>query len=141
MHDVVRYGTAARAMSLGRQDLAGKTGTTNDFVDAWFNGYQSTLVGIAWVGFDQPRKLGNSETGGVTTLPIWMGYMAKALKGVPEASMPMPDGVVTVRINEAGQQVADGGKPEFFLRETLPHEGAATEATARTSEETRSQLF
>ena len=65
MHDVVRYGTAARAMSLRRQDLAGKTGTTNDYIDAWFNGYQPTLVGIAWVGFDQPKKLGSSETGSV----------------------------------------------------------------------------
>ena len=63
MHDVVRYGTAARAMSLQRQDLAGKTGTTNDYVDAWFNGYQPTLVSVAWVGFDQPKKLGPGETG------------------------------------------------------------------------------
>jgi len=141
LHDVVRYGTAARAMSLGRSDLAGKTGTTNDFVDAWFNGYQPTLVGIAWVGFDQPRKLGNNETGGVTALPIWMGYMSKVLKGVPESSMPMPDGIVTVRINDAGQQVQEGGKPEYFLRETLPPEGSATEASAKSSEETKSQLF
>jgi len=69
MHDVIRYGTGARAMVLGRQDLAGKTGTTNDFVDAWFNGYHPTLVAIAWVGFDQPKKLGPNETGAVTTLP------------------------------------------------------------------------
>ena len=140
MHDVVRYGTAARAMSLGRQDLAGKTGTTNDFVDAWFNGYQSNVVGIAWVGFDQPRKLGNSETGGVTSLPIWMGYMSQALKGVPESFMPVPDGVVTLKINEAGRQVQDG-KPEFFLRETLPPEASATESGNRSAEETKSQLF
>jgi penicillin-binding protein 1A len=140
MHDVVRYGTAARAMSLGRQDLAGKTGTTNDFVDAWFNGYQPTAVGIAWVGFDQPRKLGNSETGGATSLPIWMGYMSQALKGVPETFMPVPDGIVTAKVNEAGRQVQDG-KPEFFMRETLPPEGSATESGNRAAEDTKSQLF
>ena len=72
-------GTAARAMSLGRHDLAGKTGTTNDFIDAWFNGYQPGLVGIAWVGFDQPRKLGSNETGSLAALPIWIEFMRKAL--------------------------------------------------------------
>jgi penicillin-binding protein 1A len=141
LHDVVRYGTGAHAMALGRQDLAGKTGTTNDFVDAWFNGYQPTLVGIAWMGYDQPRRLGNNETGGVAALPVWMGYMGKMLKGVPESFMPMPDGVVTVRINEAGQQVSEGGRPEYFLRETLPPEAGATESTAKSSEEAKSQLF
>lgn len=139
MHDVVRYGTAARAMSLGRHDLAGKTGTTNDFIDAWFNGYQPTLVGTAWIGFDQPKKLGNGETGGTAALPIWMGYMAKALKGVPESSMPVPEGVITVKVNEGGRQSADG-KPEFFLRETPPPEAPA-EPTPRTSDEVKNQLF
>ena len=71
----------------------------------------------------------------------WMGYMARALKGVPEVAPVVPEGVVTVRINEAGQHVADGGRSEFFLRETLPPEASTTEASARTSEETRSQLF
>ena len=78
MHDVVRYGTAARAMSLGRHDLAGKTGTTNDYVDAWFCGYHPKLVGIAWVGFDQPKKLGNNETGSLAALPIWMRLHGKS---------------------------------------------------------------
>lgn len=137
MHDVVRYGTAARAASLGRQDLAGKTGTTNDFVDAWFNGYQPTLVAVAWVGFDQPRKLGNSETGGTTSLPIWMGYMSRALKNVPETFMPVPDGIVTVKINEEGRQVSDG-KPEYFVRENLPPEGSAAESGNRSAEEAKS---
>ncbi len=99
LHDVVRYGTAARAMSLGRMDLAGKTGTTNDLVDAWFAGYQPSLVAIAWVGFDEPRKLGNHETGAVAALPIWMNYMGKALKGVDEMFQPVPDGVVSVKVN------------------------------------------
>ena len=140
MHDVVRSGTAARAMSLGRHDLAGKTGTTNDFIDAWFNGYQPTLVGIAWVGFDQPKKLGNGETGGSTALPIWMGYMSKALKNVSESFMPVPEGIVSVKINEAGRQSPDG-KPEFFLRETLPPEAGAAESSAKTPDEVKSQVF
>jgi len=127
MREVVRSGTATRAMSLGRQDLAGKTGTTNDYVDAWFNGYQPTLVGIAWVGFDQPRRLGNSETGGVTSLPIWMGYMAKALKNVPDTPMPVPDGVISMKINDAGFQSAEG-RTEYFMRESLPPEPSGAEA-------------
>ena len=133
MHDVVRAGTAVGAKVLGRQDLAGKTGTTNDFVDAWFNGYQPTMVGIAWVGFDQPRRLGSGETGGSTSLPIWVGYMARALKGVPESFMPVPEGVVSIKVNDSGRQSADG-KPEFFLRETLPPEGGQAESGARPSE-------
>ncbi|NLR75072.1 penicillin-binding protein 1A [Leeia aquatica] len=95
MGDVVRYGTAARAMSLGRKDLAGKTGTTNDVMDAWFAGFsQRNLVGVVWVGYDQPKPLGGSETGGHAALPIWMTYMGKVLKGIPERPLPMPKGVV-----------------------------------------------
>jgi penicillin-binding protein 1A len=82
--DVARYGTAAKAQqALKRTDLAGKTGTTNDSIDAWFAGYQPHLVGIAWIGYDQPRNLGNKETGGGLALPIWIGFMQKALKDVP----------------------------------------------------------
>jgi penicillin-binding protein 1A len=132
MRDVVRYGTAARASSLGRQDLAGKTGTTNDFVDAWFNGYSPKLVGVAWVGFDQPRKLGTGETGGTTSLPIWMGYMSKVLKEFPDEPKMVPEGIVSVKVNEAGQQSANG-RPEFFLRESLPPEASAAD-TARSPE-------
>src|SRR3954469_14448892 len=84
LQDVTRVGPAARASKLGRKDLAGKTGTTNDFLDAWFCGYSPALVGIAWSGFDQPRTLGRNETGGAVALPIWIGYMERALKGVPE---------------------------------------------------------
>ena len=138
MHDVVRYGTAARAMSLGRHDLAGKTGTTNDYVDAWFNGYQPTLVSIAWVGFDQPKKLGSSETGSVTALPIWMNYMSKALKGTPESFMTVPEGVTVARVNDSGL-LAPEGRPEYFYPENLPpQEGAST---TRSPEEVRNQLF
>lgn len=95
LRDVTIYGTAARASNiLKRQDLAGKTGTTNEYVDAWFCGYQMTVAGCAWVGFDQPRKLGNSETGGAAALPIWIGYMSRALKDVPMQLPVAPDGLV-----------------------------------------------
>lgn len=139
MRDVVRYGTAARAASLGRQDLAGKTGTTNDFIDAWFNGYSPKLVGVAWVGFDQPRKLGNGETGATTSLPIWLGYMSKALKEFPEEAKTIPEGIVSLRVNEAGQQ-SSTGRPEYFLRESLPPEASATD-TSKGLDEVRNQLY
>src|SRR6185295_13538168 len=87
MRDVVRMGTAARAMKLGRQDLAGKTGTTNDFIDAWFCGFNTSLVAVAWIGFDTPQTLGRNETGGSAALPIWMGYMGAVLKGTPEQAL------------------------------------------------------
>lgn len=94
MRDVVRRGTATRAaQALKRSDLAGKTGTTNDYVDAWFCGYQPSMVGVAWIGFDQPKKLGSGETGGSAALPIWIGYMETALKDVPEMHGQMPSGL------------------------------------------------
>lgn len=115
MHDVVRRGTATRALALKRGDLAGKTGTTNDFVDAWFCGYQPTLVGVAWIGFDQPKKLGNGETGGFAALPIWMGYMEKALKNTPEVFMEPPEGLVALtHTDEAGRT-----SREFVYRENV----------------------
>src|SRR5439155_682736 len=98
MQDVMRYGTGARAARLARVDLAGKTGTTNEFVDAWFAGYQPTLVAIAWVGFDQPKTLGRNQTGGIVALPIWLGYMEKVLKDIPEMPRSAPPGVVSVPV-------------------------------------------
>ena len=87
-----RTAPATRALSLGRTDLAGKTGTTNENVDAWFCGYNAAIVGVAWIGFDQPRTLGTNETGAVAALPIWIAYMQRALKGTPAAELPMPGG-------------------------------------------------
>ena len=117
MHDVVRRGTATKALSLKRGDLAGKTGTTNDYIDAWFCGYQPTVVGIAWIGFDQPKKLGNGETGGSAALPIWIGFMEKALQGVSESYMEQPEGLVTINANDPGGK---GKGQEFVYKEHLP---------------------
>lgn len=94
LRDVVRFGTATKALVLKRPDIAGKTGTTNDSIDAWFAGYQSKIVGVAWMGYDQPRNLGNRETGGGLALPIWIGYMQKALKDIPIMERPIPNGVI-----------------------------------------------
>jgi len=94
MRDVVRYGTAVKALSLNRTDLAGKTGTTNDSLDAWFAGYQPSLVAVGWMGYDQPRTLGDKETGGGLALPIWISFMQQALKGVPTEERAVPEGLV-----------------------------------------------
>jgi penicillin-binding protein 1A len=118
MQDVTRYGTAARAARMGRSDLAGKTGTTNEFVDAWFAGYQPNLVGIAWMGFDQPKTLGRNQTGGVVALPMWIGYMEKALKEIPEAPRNAPPGIVSLPVMGA---LGEGRvAPEYFYREAVP---------------------
>ncbi|WP_233832383.1 penicillin-binding protein 1A [Paraburkholderia sp. ZP32-5] len=94
LQSVAQRGTGAKSNSLKRTDLGGKTGTTNDSRDAWFAGYQHTLTAIAWIGYDNPRSLGDKETGGGLALPVWIEYMGYALKGVPEYKMPMPDGIV-----------------------------------------------
>jgi penicillin-binding protein 1A len=146
MQDVTRVGTAARAAALGRKDLAGKTGTTNDHVDAWFAGYQPGLVGVAWIGFDQPKKLGANETGALAALPIWMSYMRPTLKGVPESPQAVPEGIVSVRIDpETGLQAADGKLAEYFYREFIPADqpptATAEQVGARSTEEVRSQLY
>jgi penicillin-binding protein 1A len=105
LQEVTRSGTAAKAQAtLKRPDLYGKTGTTNDSMDAWFAGYQPTLTAITWIGYDTPRKLGERETGGGLSLPVWISYMQHALKSVPIQEMPAPAGVV----NEGG---------EWFFRE------------------------
>jgi penicillin-binding protein 1A len=99
MADVMRRGTARDARSLGRQDLAGKTGTTNDWNDAWFCGFNGALLVTTWVGFDQPHSLGQGETGAHAALPMWMGFMEEALKDTPERPLVQPPGLVTVRID------------------------------------------
>lgn len=115
LRDVVKGGTGRKAMALKRTDLAGKTGTTNDSFDAWFAGYQPKIVSIAWIGFDQPKNLGNHETGGGLALPIWIDYMKTALKGMPNIDRDVPPGVIKVgsdyyyQENPPGSGVSDLG--------------------------------
>ena len=148
MRDVVRSGTAARAAKLGRSDLAGKTGTSNEFVDAWFCGYSPELVAIAWVGFDTPQSLGRNETGAQAALPIWMGYMGAVLRGSSERPLVLPNGVVAMRVNpDTGLRVADSkeGIVDYFYKEFLPPEHetliGGVMGGERPREEVRNQLF
>lgn len=113
LQDVVRRGTATRAKTLGRNDLAGKTGTTNDYVDAWFAGYNPDIVAVSWMGYDQPQNLGRGETGGRAALPIWIDYMRTALKDVPQRERTRPAGLVSHR-NEST------GSVDFHYRENPP---------------------
>ncbi|HJP97660.1 MAG TPA: penicillin-binding transpeptidase domain-containing protein, partial [Rhodanobacteraceae bacterium] len=103
MHSVIDspLGTGAAVKQLGRPDLAGKTGTSNDYHDGWFCGFNADLVATVWVGFDDYRSLGHKEFGAQTALPIWMAFMAPALEGKPEASLPMPPGIVTATIDRS----------------------------------------
>ena len=94
LQDVIRHGTAIQALELNRPDIAGKTGTTNEQRDAWFNGYSPQLVAVSWMGFDTPKPLGEGETGGHTALPMWIHFMREALKNLPETSFSPPEGVV-----------------------------------------------
>jgi penicillin-binding protein 1A len=136
LQDVTRYGTAASVAKLGRHDLAGKTGTTNDFVDGWFCGYHPELVGIAWMGFDQPKTMGRNQTGGRVALPIWIEYMGKILKGVPEAVRTVPEGVISVRTDPDPSSLPEArGGSEYFYREFAPvKEDAAPAAAASPAE-------
>jgi penicillin-binding protein 1A len=99
MHSVIDHGTAFAVKQLGRSDLAGKTGTSNDFHDGWFCGFNGDLVATVWVGFDDYRSLGHREFGAETALPIWMAFMGKALEGKPENSLSTPPGIVTATID------------------------------------------
>jgi len=124
LRDVVQHGTATGAKVLGRQDLAGKTGTTNEQRDAWFNGYTQSNVATAWVGFDDFSPLGNLETGGLAALPMWIEFMRTALKNTPEIPLEMPEGIVKAFISpETGLLTAAANKDgiwEFFQTEHVP---------------------
>jgi penicillin-binding protein 1A len=133
MKDVIKRGTGVRARVLGRNDLAGKTGTTNiggtnESKDVWFNGFTPNLVATVWVGFDQESSLGTSEQGSNTALPIWIHFMREALRGVPEYNRPMPDGLVTLRISPDTGMLASGENPdailETFMTDHLPGNSA-----------------
>jgi len=144
LKDVVRMGTAVRALSLNRTDLAGKTGTTNENVDAWFCGYNAALVAVAWIGFDQPKTLGSNETGAVAALPIWISYMGKVLKGTKDTEFPMPDGILAAKVNpDSGlRDESGGGLVEYFFSEFPPRardEGLGPAASP--GKDIRDQLF
>lgn len=128
LRDVIKLGTGRRARVLNRNDLAGKTGTTNDGNDAWFTGFNADIVTSAWVGFDQPSSLGAREWGGSAALPIWIDYMEDALKGKPEHVMAQPEGMITVRIDPASGSLATPGQKdaifEIFPQHLVPTEVA-----------------
>ncbi len=128
LKEVVRAGTATKALSLGRGDLAGKTGTTNDNVDAWFAGYTPRLVAVSWIGHDQPKSLGAKETGGVAALPIWIDYMRVALQTIPETQMAEPAGIAMALINPTNGQCANQGLAEYFYEEDVPGSGSGAGA-------------
>ena len=146
MADVIKRGTGRRALSLGRSDIAGKTGTTNEAKDTWFNGFTPNLVTTVWVGFDQERPLGEAEEGARTALPIWINFMAAALKGVTEQHRTMPDGIVTLRISpENGTLVSaenPTGMPELFMADRLPSaEDAATVTQGQQAQASGEPIF
>ncbi|MGB0712565.1 MAG: penicillin-binding transpeptidase domain-containing protein, partial [Gammaproteobacteria bacterium] len=124
MQDVIRRGTGRRALVLKREDLAGKTGTTNDQQDAWFSGFNGGIAATAWVGFDQIKPLGASETGGRAALPIWIEFMKTALRDMPEMALPEPPGIVRARINKETGEAAAPSDPdamfELFRAGTAP---------------------
>jgi len=133
MQDVIQRGTGRRATALGRNDLAGKTGTTNEQKDTWFAGYNHSLATTVWVGFDQPAPLGRSEYGASTALPIWIDYMKVALAEAPSSTMPRPNGLVSIRINpETGNRARPGeeGIFELFKEEEAPEPLAADDSGA-----------
>ncbi len=124
MADVIKRGTGVRARALNRDDIAGKTGTTNDAHDAWFNGFNGDLETTVWTGFDQDRTLGDREQGATVALPIWIFYMHQALQGAPRHAVPVPDGIVTVRISPDTGLLASADNPngimEKFIEGNLP---------------------
>jgi len=128
LQDVVKKGTARKAQKLNRTDLAGKTGTTNDQKDAWFSGYVDAMVATAWVGFDQPATLGRNEFGSTAALPIWLDFMQVALNNIPETHRAQPDGMVTIKIDEATGALARPGDAtaltEIFRAERTPSQMA-----------------
>jgi penicillin-binding protein 1A len=129
LQEVTRSGTAARAQGmLKRTDLYGKTGTTNDSMDAWFAGYQPTLAAVVWIGHDTPRKLGDRETGGGLALPVWIDYMSLALKNVPVADISPPEGVVQVNGEWYFEEFThDQGVTSLGTEDKLPEPASATE--------------
>ena len=114
LQDVVRHGTATKALELKRSDIAGKTGTTNEQRDAWFNGYSPGMVAVSWLGFDSPKPLGEGETGGHTALPMWMYFMKEALKDIPEAGFTSPQGLADAHTSPLAKGRGANGMDEYY---------------------------
>ncbi len=148
MRDVIQRGTGTKARVLGRADLAGKTGTTNEQMDGWFSGFNHALVATAWVGFDKLEPLGRGETGGRSALPMWIDYMREALQGIEELIQQPPEGLVTVRIDPVTGLLARSGQQdaifETFTEATVPtrtSDPAATGGLPGTGGAAADQLF
>jgi len=124
LQDVIKRGTGRRALAMGRSDLAGKTGTTNESKDSWFSGYNADYTTTVWSGFDQPESLGRMEFGGTVALPIWMSYMSVALKDKPAHLLPEPPGILTLRVDPITGRAASPGNAnayfELFKSEDSP---------------------
>ncbi len=143
LRDVVQRGTATKAKVLGRSDLAGKTGTTNEQRDAWFNGFSAGIVGSAWLGFDSAKPLGRNETGGKAALPIWIDFMKTALKDKPEQSLVIPKDIIKVHIDSKTGLLAQPGNNngiwEFFRKRYAPKEYSPIEIDLENQEETEEE--
>jgi penicillin-binding protein 1A len=142
--DVVRRGTGRGALVLGRKDIAGKTGTTNEERDTWFNGFNRGLIASVWVGYDQSIPLGDGEEGSRTAVPIWVSYMREALRAVPDVARPRPaTGLVTARISPSTGLLASAEDPsaidETFLAEHLPTAAAAGDQAQNTGSNASSE--
>jgi penicillin-binding protein 1A len=144
LRDVVQRGTATRAKKLGRTDLAGKTGTTNDQFDAWFNGFTASIAATAWVGFDEPKSLGKWESGGKAALPMWIKFMEAALKDQPEKQLQPPEGIIKRFIDPETGLLSTTGKNgiwEYFLQGNSPTEYAPVEPGTDTESASSEEIF
>lgn len=145
LSDVIKRGTGKKALELGRGDLGGKTGTTNEQRDAWFSGFNHAVVTTTWVGFDTPEPLGRGEVGGRAALPVWIEYMRDALAGVPEQAVEPPEDVVFARIDPETGHLATSNTPgsilEVFRADRLPRAGDTNENTDEAEDDDPYDIF
>ena len=140
LHDVIVHGTGRGALAIGRSDIAGKTGTTNEARDAWFDGYSPTLVAVTWVGYDTPSPLGSGEFGGVAAVPIWNRFMAYALNGQPQVGWSKPPGLNAVWLNKNTAQATTASDPDGYT-EYLPADKTPAAAPDTGAAARNDQLF